>query len=66
MSTTSTSGVTLHGELGPDAERVLTPDALALVADLHRTFNHERERLLRNRLERQDAIAKGGTLDFLE
>ena len=32
MSTTSTSGVTLHGELGPDAERVLTPDALALVA----------------------------------
>ena len=36
MSTTSTSGVTLHGELGPDAERVLTPDALALVADLHR------------------------------
>jgi malate synthase len=65
MSTTSTSGVTLHGELGPDAERVLTPDALALVADLHRTFNHEREALLRRRLERQDAIAKGGTLDFL-
>jgi malate synthase len=66
MSTTSTSGVTLHGELGPDAERVLTPDALALVADLYRTFNHERERLLHRRLERHEEIAKGGTLDFLE
>ena len=30
MSATSIDGVTLHGELGPDAERVLTPDALAL------------------------------------
>ena len=58
MSTTSVEGVTLQGELGPDAERVLTPDALALLADLHRTFNPERERLLRRRLERQDAIAK--------
>ena len=66
MSATSIDGVTLHGELGPDAERVLTPDALALLADLHRTFNPERERLLRRRLERQDEIAKGGTLDFLE
>jgi malate synthase len=66
MSTTSIDGVTLQGELGPDAERVLTPEALALVADLHRTFNPERERLLRRRLERQDEIAKGGTLDFLE
>src|SRR5215210_6993612 len=66
MTSTETTGVTLHGELGPDRERVLTPEALALLADLHRTFNPERERLLRRRLERQAEIAAGGTLNFLE
>jgi malate synthase len=53
------------GQIPPEFARVLTPDALAFVADLHRRFNPTRQELLRKRAERQDAINAGALPDFL-
>jgi malate synthase len=53
---------------GPSHERfeeVLTPEALDLLAALHREFNPRRRDLLARRAERVAALAAGGTLDFL-
>jgi malate synthase len=47
------------------AGRVLTPEALAFVADLQREFNPTRLELLAARAERQDRIAAGELPDFL-
>ena len=45
---------------------ILTPEALAFVAELHRRFNPERERLLGLRAERQARLDAGELPDFLE
>lgn len=58
-------GVHVLGDAVPEADRVLTPDALAFVAELHRRFNPERQRLLRRRAERQTELDAGARLDFL-
>ncbi len=47
------------------ASEVLTPDALAFVADLHRRFNPRRLELLAARAERQARFAAGELPDFL-
>ncbi|MFN8590912.1 MAG: malate synthase A [Thermomicrobiales bacterium] len=44
---------------------MLSPEALAFVADLHRQFNRRRHELLRARAVRQAAIDAGASLDFL-
>jgi malate synthase len=49
----------------PDAERVLTPDALAFVGDLQRAFGRRREKLLKARATRQTALDAGEAFDFL-
>ena len=49
----------------PDAERVLTPDALDFVAGLHRRFDARRRELLRARAERQARFDAGERPDFL-
>ena len=46
-------------------DRVLTDEALAFVAGLHRDFNPERERLLAARGERMARLAAGELPDFL-
>jgi malate synthase len=48
------------------ADEVLTPEALAFVADLHRTFNGRRIELLALRAERQARFDAGELPDFLE
>ncbi|MCD0481462.1 malate synthase A [Streptacidiphilus sp. ASG 303] len=53
---------------GPPVERsaeVLTPDALAFVAGLHRAFDPRRREQLALRRERRAEIARTGRLDFL-
>jgi malate synthase len=45
---------------------VLTPEALAFVAELQRRFNRERERLLAARMDRQARLDAGERPDFLE
>ena len=47
------------------ADQVLTPDALAFVADLHRRFNPTRERQLAARRDRQAAFDAGELPGFL-
>ena len=49
---------------GPDAPALLTADALALLAELHRRFEPPRQRLLAARRERQAAIDAGALPDF--
>ncbi|PZS37033.1 MAG: malate synthase A [Pseudonocardiales bacterium] len=59
------TGLTISG---PDVERsdeVLTDEALAFVAGLHRRFAATRNDLLRRREERRAEVARTGTLDFL-
>ncbi|HEX7196167.1 MAG TPA: malate synthase A [Candidatus Limnocylindria bacterium] len=47
------------------ADEVLTPEALGFVAQLHRSFNAERERLLLDRRRRQARLDAGEMPDFL-
>jgi malate synthase len=59
-------GVEVTGGRVPGAERILTDDALAFVADLQRRFGPLREDLLERRHERDKAIRAGARrLDFL-
>ena len=46
-------------------DEVLTPQALAFVADLQETFGSRRDELLARRLDRRPDIASTGRLDFL-
>lgn len=65
MSIQPPQGVQLLGAMTPSVEAVLTTDALAFVADLHRKFNPTRTALLARRAERQTAIDSGQLPDFL-
>jgi malate synthase len=47
------------------APEILTPEALRFVAQLHRSFNPERERLLADRRRRQERLDAGEMPDFL-
>ncbi|MGI8871879.1 MAG: malate synthase A [Candidatus Limnocylindria bacterium] len=49
----------------PDAQRVLTPDALDFVAALHREFDPRRRELLGRRAHRRQRFQAGETPDFL-
>ncbi|GGM33992.1 malate synthase [Micromonospora sonchi] len=59
------ASVTIVGPAVVGSEDVLTPDALAFVADLHRRFHGDRDRLLTERVRRRTEIARTGRLDFL-
>jgi malate synthase len=62
---TGDRGITIRGPMAPDFETILTPDALDLIALLHRRFNGERKRLLAARDVRQAAIDRGQLPAFL-
>jgi hypothetical protein len=60
-------GVEILGPVAPEHEAILTPEALAFLADLHRRFDGRRRELLAAREERQAAIDAGEELlRFLE
>ena len=59
------SSVDLLGQVGEDGTRVLTPEAVGFVTELHREFNPTRLKLLAGRLQRQARIAAGELPDFL-
>jgi malate synthase len=50
----------------PEADEVLTPEAVQFVADLQRRFGARRDELLAARRARYAEIARTGRLDFLE
>ena len=58
-------GVVVRGPAVPGADRVLTDDALAFVADLQRRFGPVRLDLLSRREERQSELDAGVLPDFL-
>ena len=59
------SGLEVSGARQDRQEEVLTPQALELIARLHRELNPRRVELLSARHERLRALADGGTLRFL-
>jgi len=59
------SGIALTGPSPAHASEVLSPDALAFVARLQRTFNSRRQELLAARVERQRRFDAGELPDFL-
>ena len=58
-------GIALHAPLSPQFEEILTPQALAFVARLHRAFETRRQQLLKARVERQARIDAGETPGLL-
>jgi malate synthase len=58
------AGVSVSGPSVDRAEEVITEDALAFVAGLHRRFAATRNELLARRAERRDEVARTGRLDF--
>ena len=65
MTTTLPPGVAILAPLEPGFETVLTTDALALVAELHRAFEPRRRALLAARVELARRIDAGERPDFL-
>jgi malate synthase len=59
------ASVEVTGPLHDRYEEVLTPEALDLLAELHRTFDARRRELLARRAQQDARLAAGGTLDFL-
>ena len=53
------------GRMEDGFESILTQDAIAFVADLHRRFNPQRQALLVRRQARQDQIDSGDSFAFL-
>src|SRR5262245_29466809 len=58
-------GVAIQAPLKPGFDRVLSEEALALVAKLHRTFDGRRKELLAKRAERAKRLDAGERPDFL-
>ncbi len=63
--TAGVPGVEVAGAAVPGLDRVLTPEALAFLADLQRRFGPERDALLRRRAERHARISAGERPGFL-
>ncbi|MFD1556415.1 malate synthase A [Paraburkholderia silviterrae] len=58
-------GMQITGEIKPGFETILTPEALELVAQLHRAFEPRRQELLKARAERTKRLDAGERPDFL-
>ena len=65
MSLNLPSGMQINAPILPGYESILTADALALVAKLHRAFDGRRQALLQARAARQERIDAGELPDFL-
>jgi len=65
MSLKLPQGMTISGTIQPGFDAILTPEALAFVADLHRTFEGRRRELLAARVERTARLDAGERPDFL-
>jgi malate synthase len=59
-------GLEITGPMHERFEEILNPTALELIARLHRELNGRRQDLLAARRARDEELAAGGTLDFLE
>jgi malate synthase len=58
-------GIEVHGRVTPEYAQILTPEAMAFVAKLHRAFEPRRKELLARRAARQKEFDAGQLPDFL-
>ena len=58
-------GVQILGRITPEYSEILTPEAIAFVAKLSRTFESRRQELLAKRAQRQKDLDAGKLPDFL-
>jgi malate synthase len=65
MSSPLPQGVSISGPITPEFSQILTPEALAFVAKLHRQFDARRHELLARRAARQKQFDAGLLPDFL-
>ncbi|MGH8724624.1 MAG: malate synthase A [Burkholderiales bacterium] len=65
MSAPLPQGVSISGPISREFAQVLTPEALELVARLHRKFESRRQELLARRAARQKEFDGGAKPDFL-
>ena len=67
MDTTinASSGISISGAMAPGFDSILTPHAVAFIADLERRFGAERRRLLEDRQDRQKELDAGKKPNFL-
>ncbi len=63
--TAALEGIDVRGSTSGRHAEILTAEAIALVASLHREFDSTRRKLLGRRAERQAEVDAGGSLDFL-
>lgn len=59
------AGMTITAPVKPEYAEILTPEALAFVAELHRRFEPRRRELMKKREERQQRLDAGELPDFL-
>ncbi len=62
---TLNKGVAIHGAVNDFQKKILSPEATAFLALLHRTFNDTRKNLLQRRVIRQQELDRGVLPDFL-
>ncbi|HVC11604.1 MAG TPA: malate synthase A, partial [Burkholderiales bacterium] len=65
MSSAFPAGVRITGTITPEFSQILTPEAVAFVAKLQRTFEARRQELLARRAARQKEFDAGKLPDFL-
>lgn len=65
MGQATTGKLKIVGEITPQVEQVLTPEAIEFLTQLHEKFNDRRKELLKLRAERQKRLDAGEKLDFL-
>jgi malate synthase len=65
MSSPLPQGVSISGSVTPEFSQILTPEALGLIATLHRQFDARRQALLAGRAARQKQFDAGALPDFL-
>ena len=65
MTGSGLKNISISGRVSPEFAQVLTPEALAFVAKLHRQFEPRRQKLLAQRVERQKHFDAGMLPDFL-
>ncbi|HXZ92612.1 MAG TPA: malate synthase A, partial [Burkholderiales bacterium] len=58
-------GISVSGVTTQEFQQILTPEALAFVAKLHRAFEPRRQELLARRIARQKEFDRGALPDFL-
>jgi len=63
---TTAMTLTIHGDMNPAYEAILTEDAQAFIFALHQMFNERRLALLAEREVRQEKISGGWNPDFLD